>query len=103
MRKLRLGHIYFERHNIRPYLFLNVNAFFQVENVQLKFVLLLQQHISTTAAGRTTAPSADSDIAVTEDQAAASGGSSSSDLVRLLMVPAILRQMVELAQEMLLI
>ena len=63
--------------------------------MQLKFVLLLQQHVCRAAP-----PSADPTKPVsanTTDQATGS----SSDLVRLLLVPSILRQMVELTKEML--
>ena len=74
--------------------------YFQVENVQLKFVLLLQQHICSSS--RPSA-SSDSDKPVSGQTVDSGTGSGSSDLVRLLMVPSILRQMVELAKEMLVI
>ena len=80
----------------------------QVENVQLKFVLLLQQHICTPSAAAAARPVAAPSATDQDKPMAATGGgsvssSSSSDLVRLLMVPSILRQMVELTKEMLVI
>jgi hypothetical protein len=72
-----------------------------VENVQLKFVLLLQQHICSS----TSRPSADPEKPVCGPTTAdsVSSGTSSSDLVRLLMVPSILRQMVDITKDMLVI
>jgi hypothetical protein len=84
------------------------NSYFsQVENVQLKFVLLLQQHICSSAT-TSRQPSADPEKPVcgpaTADSAGGvSSGTSSSDLVRLLMVPSILRQMVDITKDMLVI
>jgi hypothetical protein len=78
--------------------------FSQVENVQLKFVLLLQQHICSSAT-TTSRPSADPEKPVcgTTTADSVSSGTSSSDLVRLLMVPSILRQMVDITKDMLVI
>jgi hypothetical protein len=79
-------------------------TFSQVENVQLKFVLLLQQHICSSAS-TSSRPSADPEkpVCAPTTADAVSSGTSSSDLVRLLMVPSILRQMVDITKDMLVI